>query len=828
MNFIFAKLNNIFHKIAPLLLSSNGEGAAKRETTIESSDISGFIVSIANQIKNFFVNIYEHISNFIGSILYLICKLCLNIVDFLQIFIKEFSGTTKIDSYDINTNFEDMDILFKFLLNKTVIRVIYTFLGLAFVLLIIFTIVAIIRNQWKAVTDDEDIKLSNIFSKSLKAIFLFIMVPLFVVFGVFFSNVILTSGINAIQSASGTTNLSIGGEVFVASTYQANQYRNYANEGYKIPIYYYFDGSDSEIISNEDTKETDAVQNAYLISDILNNKNFYRFEDVQDSSQTSDYYTYFDGEIKTKKIEYYVMADFIDYAMRTGYQFKIMSVEDVYNSVHKALANIEQTNYSQSDYKSYSGVQKMVQDSSAYIVAVDADRSPNSENIDSYRLDVNYSVKYTQDEPDIDGSGYYGYYSKQGTSDEVNGTKYIVCIEMDYKYNNDGTPTNAVVYLPFTNGSSVNGIVFESSYLKYDSVFLFRGLFTDDGYPTAVRSVNGNVECYRYDLKSQEFPKFLPVLSYDETSKFGNILGGASELLTGYDISKYIPKVTISNEYYKVFNKNENIVASLDDSTLYLNYNFSQSGYNISNTYVIGKIHYIILVFASLTFVSIFFKIIIGLVKRLYELTLLFMTYPMFLSSFPIDDGSRFKKWTENFIKRVISIYSIYLSLELVMLIFPLISKIELFNEINFEGSGVIAGVVNSEFSVDFVNGVTRILLTLVLFSLFSADGGIITLVQEVLENNTGGSVNLLDKKNTFSEVFGKTVSLATKAVKISPVMKVLSYANPNKIKESLLNNVPGGAFINRAKTGVKNFKDRRNIKKRMEEIKNGTNTSSS
>ena len=79
----------------------------------------------------------------------------------------------------------------------------------------------------------------------------------------------------------------------------------------------------------------------------------------------------------------------------------------------------------------------------------------------------------------------------------------------------------------------------------------------------------------------------------------------------------------------------------------------------------------------------------LGLVKRIYDLVLLFMALPLISATIPLDDGARFKQWRDSVVSKVILAYGVVLSINIFLLITPLI------NSISFDSFGWTAFVEN-------------------------------------------------------------------------------------------------------------------------------------
>lgn len=194
-------------------------------------EVSGAWASFFTGIGGFFVWLGSAILKGIASLAYLICKLVMGLIDFMQYLVQKLAGIEvymNMEKFDPES-LKQSDIVFRFLFSDAVTKVLKSVMVVFIVLLIVFTIFAIIKNEYKAATTGDD-KLDH--RKSLyaafKAIITVILVPIMLVMGIMGSNAILASIARA-YNISG--NLSLGGQIFVASAYDASLYRNYANNG---------------------------------------------------------------------------------------------------------------------------------------------------------------------------------------------------------------------------------------------------------------------------------------------------------------------------------------------------------------------------------------------------------------------------------------------------------------------------------------------------------------------------------------------------------------------------------------------------------------------
>lgn len=76
----------------------------------------------------------------------------------------------------------------------------------------------------------------------------------------------------------------------------------------------------------------------------------------------------------------------------------------------------------------------------------------------------------------------------------------------------------------------------------------------------------------------------------------------------------------------------------------------------------------------------------IRLIKRLYEIILLYLVMPVSVSSLPLDDGLAFKNWLEIFISKFLIVYASIIILNLFLFMFPLINEFDLLVDSSYVG----------------------------------------------------------------------------------------------------------------------------------------------
>ncbi len=78
---------------------------------------------------------------------------------------------------------------------------------------------------------------------------------------------------------------------------------------------------------------------------------------------------------------------------------------------------------------------------------------------------------------------------------------------------------------------------------------------------------------------------------------------------------------------------------------------------------------------------------VVNLAKRVYEIVFLYIIMPISMSTLSLDDGARFKNWRETFVTKILLAYGTVFSVNIFILILPLISKMGIDNVSNFANS---------------------------------------------------------------------------------------------------------------------------------------------
>ncbi len=78
---------------------------------------------------------------------------------------------------------------------------------------------------------------------------------------------------------------------------------------------------------------------------------------------------------------------------------------------------------------------------------------------------------------------------------------------------------------------------------------------------------------------------------------------------------------------------------------------------------------------------------IVNLAKRVYEIVFMYLVMPISMSTLALDDGARFKNWRESFLNKIVLAYGTVFSVNIFILILPLISNMKISNISNFGNS---------------------------------------------------------------------------------------------------------------------------------------------
>ncbi len=89
--------------------------------------------------------------------------------------------------------------------------------------------------------------------------------------------------------------------------------------------------------------------------------------------------------------------------------------------------------------------------------------------------------------------------------------------------------------------------------------------------------------------------------------------------------------------------------------------------------------NYLIGYAAGLTILGMLLNLLIGVIRRIFELVTLFVVSPAVVALMPLDGGDKFKTWKDNFIKRVFSAYGPIIGMNLCFMVLEMLQNVTLF-----------------------------------------------------------------------------------------------------------------------------------------------------
>jgi hypothetical protein len=93
--------------------------------------------------------------------------------------------------------------------------------------------------------------------------------------------------------------------------------------------------------------------------------------------------------------------------------------------------------------------------------------------------------------------------------------------------------------------------------------------------------------------------------------------------------------------------------------------------------YDLWQYNYVIAFAFLIVVMKIMVNVVVGLMKRLIEMILLFMVSPPIVAIMPMDNGKAFEKWRESFLARAVSVFAVIVGFNLFFLILPYIQQIK-------------------------------------------------------------------------------------------------------------------------------------------------------
>ena len=729
-----------------LILNGQGVSGAQETTSFQSNS---FLALLDGTIKDGLTVLWT----LVMKLVLIIGRFMLNAIEFLMVFVNQFLG--------LNNDYQTMsdltsDKIFSFLLNENVLRIVRYVAVVGIILIILFSIVSIVKSEYQNAIGDSGNSKGRILVSALKALFMMVLVPLISITAIIFSNALLTS---LYRATTGGQNVNVSTFIWEASTYSANAYRAYADEGYVRPILYNFtntndDGqpvsyttlsSDGQVSDLEkallEYQSQSAFKKGFTTWAMFKSQSFLTFNELEAlesaakaaGEEHSLYYGegMYDAGLYFKRAEYYVCADALDYMVEinnstaSGFFFK--SINEIYEN-HATVYGGMPTDLP---------IEKTSKDGQ-----------------DGYQVVVMYSGEAEETV----------YFSPEGTRDEALGTVYAFCYSEMVETKSG---VQAELYVPIINGIS-NG--FKSSYSTSGSLVIAHGVFDQQHNPTAIRTRDdGTVQFYRDDLNIPELVDFFPTVSYEkpEGAKEGLIMTffrWGIEEISGLDSHEFVPYVYINFDIFEIFTKAQKNIAQMRNGNFVVNYNMSDSIINNTNNKAVPTYNFyredlinpIILIFSGVILIKMLITITFGLISRIFNMVLLAVTYPAVVSTLALDSGGNLDGWIKRFMDSLFCVYGIVVAFNIMLILIPIIWKIDFFtDQFMIERMG---NVFFGSYTAKLLNLLVRVMFTLVGFAMVK---DFAKWVGDVLvDPENGGAANILAEGEEMQKAFTDTIEV--------------------------------------------------------------------
>lgn len=284
----------------------------------------------------------------LAKLAWVIIKFALQIMEVLEYMVDSFLGINmKLSDYkNIAENVSEGEMNFL----QTLIKTFKALVGVSLVLMIIFTVIAIIRQEIanvengfnKKSKDSNGKEITNvgndksyILRKLFKNILYIVLLPITMVIVIIGTNSILSAIDRALQ---GTVNgdTTIAAQALSAATYSGNRYRVYAETNKRMPII--IEAYDADDYKGDQSGlklkiKTLGVQNTLKrTAENMVNGNFLSFTETlsyknNKISNSSDFGDSYEQFVCTPE-QYQVMADFVDYAQLNNLNYTVRAIDD--------------------------------------------------------------------------------------------------------------------------------------------------------------------------------------------------------------------------------------------------------------------------------------------------------------------------------------------------------------------------------------------------------------------------------------------------------------------------------------------------------------------
>lgn len=812
---------------------------------VSNASLSFNVESIAATIREFFVMIF-----------YAIAKWILCVVDIIFSYVRSLCGLN-MDFTSLSGIFSaQSDIIFNLFITaeKRATAIFRNLMALAIILIIVFTIIALIKSQLAAMRAGKPKSVMETIKKTIRAFVLLLVTPFLAIAGIVFSDLLLQTLFRATNTTNSST---LGTQIFATASVSSNSYRNYAMANSRIPITcdftreqeileYYEHNSPSETFIEYLDSSNNLI---YMTFMSFINDDFIKFTDINDilvsansENREKGYFGIYDVKpngnqyqrINAYAEEYYVMADVIDFGVNTGNSLYIKSIESVLDSVCEIADETlrEKTfNHLVQDYEIgfYTGQNSLGTKVTA----------SGKEFIDcqTYKQKTWNFIVYTSQyiSPNENGTPEnpmeIPYIHVKGAHDEIDGAKYLIAYQKSVSYG-DITYT---YFEPMTNGYNDRyDISFDSEYIEDGQIIAARGDFKDGVYPTAIKETSTEdttqITFYREDLEAVAVGAMNEIFKANlnddgDQSWFSNFV---KMIQMFFQPDSIIGEISYNPEVIQASYDSKGIatVNNLSAGRIKLGY-FLKFKPELPDRFAAGrtlslkeifdpqKFNLILILVAPIILCRVGMISIFGLIQRAYELFLIILTYPAACATIPYEEKA-YKAWWDEYFQRLFATYGIILGINFVLALFPIISSLEYFTAAEIATNKILYKVTHLFFGFLTLNQITKLLNTLVVilfelvaFTLLDPQSGIPNLIDRMVGGKglRGGFVDTINKlvsrvKKTVRTV-AKVAKLAVKVVASSTSTVLDSILKPEKARQNLEKHknfmaklLPGSKFL--------------------------------
>ncbi|MBQ7579394.1 MAG: hypothetical protein IJT25_02560, partial [Clostridia bacterium] len=235
----------------------------------------------------------------------------------------------------------------------------------------------------------------------------------------------------------------------------------------------------------------------------------------------------------------------------------------------------------------------------------------------------------------------------------------------------------------------------------------------------------------------------------------------------------------------------------IDNSTFVLDYNFnSNTGIGFDCLYRPVNLNVIVLIASIVLVFRVLMQSAWGLVKRIYDITILLMIMPGFCATMPIDGGSRFKNWSGRLINSIFATYGVLIGLNIFFVLVPIIDSATA-NVFSYSITDYPSTIRNSFLIArpDYLNKLVGLMFTLVALTLIQTLPGIIAGLVGAGDVYADGDKVRKDAGSVLKDV-GNVISGQAAIDGIGKAKNALG---------QLSNFIPGSAFVKQAVNAFKN-----------------------